>query len=197
MLQIVYGEAIAILVGDALLSSAFQLVAEKTPDTVSAERKLEIIARMGRTCGPIGLAGGQLMDLECEGKDNVTLSELRWIHHHKTAALLELAAVGGGIVGGATKEEVEVLSTIAINMGIAYQVVDDILDITKTSEELGKTAAKDLKADKTTFPKLMGIEESKEEARKLIKAAKSSLERFGNKAEPLLAIADYIVERKS
>jgi len=195
--HIVYGEDVAILAGDALLSSAFQLVVENTPDTVSAERKLDLIVLMGKANGPIGICGGQVMDLECEGKEGVTLDDLRWIHHHKTAALLELAAVGGGIAGGADEEEVKALSTFAIDMGLAFQVADDILDVTQTSEELGKTAAKDLEADKTTFPKLMGLEESKEEARRLIEEAKVSLERFGDKADALLAIADYIVERKN
>ena len=179
------------------MSSAFQLVVENTPDTVSAERKLELIVLMGKANGPIGICGGQVMDLECEGKEGVTIDDLRWIHHHKTAALLELAAVGGGIAGGANKEEVEALSTFAVDIGLAFQVADDILDVTQTSEELGKTAAKDLDADKTTFPKLMGLDESREEVRRLIEEAKVSLDRFGDKAQPLLAIADFIVERKN
>ncbi len=187
----------AILAGDALLSSAFQLVAEKTPDTVSVERKLELIIRMGKACGPMGLAGGQVHDLECEGKNDVTLTDLRWIHHHKTAALLELAAVGGAIAGGATQAEVDALQKFAVDIGLAFQVADDILDVTQTSEELGKTAAKDLDSDKATFPKLMGLEESKLEAKRLSEEAKSALAMFGDRAKPLLAIADFIIERKN
>jgi len=195
--HIVYGEDVAILAGDALLSSAFQLVAEKTPDTVSVERKLELIIRMGKACGPMGLAGGQVHDLECEGKNDVTLTDLRWIHHHKTAALLELAAVGGAIAGGATQAEVDALQKFAVDIGLAFQVADDILDVTQTSEELGKTAAKDLDSDKATFPKLMGLEESKLEAKRLSEEAKSALAMFGDRAKPLLAIADFIIERKN
>jgi len=195
--HIVYGEDVAILAGDALLSCAFQLVAEKTPDTVSPQRKLELIIRMGQACGPMGLAGGQVHDLECEGKSDATLNDLRWIHHHKTAALLELAAVGGAIAGGATEAEVDALQKFARDVGLAFQVADDILDVTQTSEELGKTAAKDLDSDKATFPKLMGLEESKAEARRLAEEAKESLAIFGDRAQPLLAIADFIVDRKN
>jgi len=137
------------------------------------------------------------MDLECEAKSDVTLDDLRWIHAHKTAALLEAAVACGAVLGGATPEEVQACETYALNIGLAFQVADDILDITASSEELGKTAGKDLEADKTTYPKLMGLEGSKAEARRLIDEAKASLAPFGERAAPLLAIADYIVDRKN
>lgn len=143
------------------------------------------------------MAGGQVMDLECEAKSDVTLDDLRWIHAHKTAALLEAAVACGAVLGGATPEEVQACETYALNIGLAFQVADDILDITASSEELGKTAGKDLEADKTTYPKLMGLEGSKAEARRLIDEAKASLAPFGERAAPLLAIADYIVDRKN
>lgn len=194
--HIIYGEDVAILAGDALLSTSFQHVAEETKG-VSADRLLDVIIRLGKSVGPIGLAGGQVMDLECEGKQGVTLEDLTWIHTHKTATLLQVAVASGAILGGASKEEVQACEKFALNIGLAFQVADDILDVTASTEDLGKTAAKDLDADKTTFPKLLGLEESKVEARRLIDEAKDSLEPFGAKAAPLLAIADYIIERSN
>jgi len=195
--HIVYGEDVAILAGDALLSTSFQHVAQDTPKTVSADRILDVIIRLGKSVGPIGLAGGQVMDLECEGKQGVTIEDLTWIHTHKTATLLQVAVASGAILGGASPEEVQACEKFALNIGLAFQVADDILDVTASTEDLGKTAAKDLDADKTTFPKLLGLEESKVEARRLIDEAKDSLAPFGEKAAPLLAIADYIIERSN
>lgn len=194
--HIIYGEDVAILAGDALLSTSFQHVAEETKG-VSADRVLDVIIRLGKSVGPIGLAGGQVMDLECEGKQGVTLEDLTWIHTHKTATLLQVAVASGAILGGATPEEVQACEKFALNIGLAFQVADDILDVTASTEDLGKTAAKDLDADKTTYPKLLGLEESKIEARRLIDEAKASLEPFGDRAAPLLAIADYIIERSN
>jgi geranylgeranyl diphosphate synthase type II len=193
----VYGDDIAILAGDALLSTSFQVVAEETPDSVDPKRILDVVTRLGKSVGPIGLAGGQVMDVESEGKEGVTLEDLTWIHTHKTATLLQVAVASGAILGGASKEEVEACEKFALNIGLAFQVADDILDVTQSTEELGKTAAKDLDTDKTTYPKLLGLEESKVEARRLIDEAKDSLSSFGEKAAPLLAIADYIIERSN
>jgi geranylgeranyl diphosphate synthase type II len=195
--HIIYGEDVAILAGDALLSTSFQHVAENTPKSVPIERVMDVIIRLGKSVGPIGLAGGQVMDLECEGKKGVTVDDLRWIHTHKTATLLQVAVSGGAILGGASPKEVAALEKFALNIGLAFQVADDILDVTASTEDLGKTAAKDLDADKATFPKLMGLEESKAEAKRLIEEAKQSLDQFGDKAAPLLALADFIVNRKN
>eukprot|EP00558_Chaetoceros_sp_UNC1202_P003094 CAMPEP_0197237326 /NCGR_PEP_ID=MMETSP1429-20130617/4183_1 /TAXON_ID=49237 /ORGANISM="Chaetoceros sp., Strain UNC1202" /LENGTH=342 /DNA_ID=CAMNT_0042696305 /DNA_START=191 /DNA_END=1219 /DNA_ORIENTATION=- len=196
--HIIYGEDVAILAGDALLSTSFQHVAQETKN-VSADRMLDVIIRLGKSVGPVGLAGGQVMDLECEGRGEgaVTLEDLTWIHTHKTATLLQVAVASGAILGGATPEEVQACEKFALNIGLAFQVADDILDVTASTEDLGKTAAKDLDADKTTYPKLLGLEESKVEARRLIDEAKDSLQVFGDKAAPLLAIADYIIDRKN
>lgn len=196
--HVIYGEDVAILAGDALLSTSFEHVARNTRG-VSAERVLDVIARLGTSVGAFGLAGGQVMDLECEGKpsDEVTLDDLSWIHTHKTAALLKVAVAAGAILGGATPEEVEACEKYALDIGLAFQVADDILDVTASTEELGKTAAKDLDADKTTYPKLMGLEGAKEEAKRLVAEAKEALAPFGDRAAPLLAIADYIIERKN
>jgi len=196
-MQIIYGEDVAILAGDALLSTSFQHVAQETPKTVPLDRILDVIIRLGKSVGPVGLAGGQVMDLECEGKKGVTLEDLTWIHTHKTATLLQVAVASGAILGGATPEQVQACEKFALNIGLAFQVADDILDVTASTEDLGKTAAKDLDADKTTYPKLLGLEQSKAEAKRLIKEAKASLAPFGDKAAPLLAIADYIIERNN
>jgi geranylgeranyl diphosphate synthase type II len=187
---------VAILAGDALLSTAFQHVAENTKD-VDPERILDVVVRLGQSVGPKGLAGGQVMDLECEGKDDVTLDDLKWIHTHKTATLLQVAVASGAIIGGATPEEVKACEKFALNIGLAFQVADDILDVTASTEDLGKTAGKDEDTDKTTYPKLMGLDGAKKEARRLIDEAKDSLAPFGDRAAPLLAIADYIIDRKN
>mmetsp|Transcript_4909 Transcript_4909/g.7163 ORF Transcript_4909/g.7163 Transcript_4909/m.7163 type:complete len:338 (-) Transcript_4909:69-1082(-) len=194
--HVIYGEDVAILAGDALLSTTFEHVARYTSG-VSAERVVDVIVRLGKSVGAEGLAGGQVMDLECEAKSDVTLEDLRWIHTHKTAALLVAATTCGAVLGGATPEEVDACERFALNIGLAFQVADDILDITASTEDLGKTAGKDEDTDKTTYPKLMGLEGSKMEAQRLADEAKKALEPFGDRAAPLLAIADYIVNRKN
>ena len=195
--HVIYGEDVAILAGDALLSTAFEHVAKYTPKHVPAERIVDVIARLGSSVGATGLAGGQVMDLECEAKAGVGLPELTWIHTHKTAALLKVSVAAGAILGGATPEEVRACETYALDIGLAFQVADDILDVTASTEALGKTAGKDLNMDKTTYPKLLGLDGSRQEAKRLVKEAKAALAPFGAKAGPLLAIADYIVEREN
>jgi geranylgeranyl diphosphate synthase, type II len=195
---VVYGEDIAILAGDSLLSTSFQWVAQHTPrDQVSAERILDVVTRLGRSVGAKGLAGGQVMDLICEGKGDASLEDLRWIHTHKTAALLEVAVASGAILGGATPEEVKACETFALNIGLAFQVADDILDVTQSTEELGKTAGKDEAVEKTTYPKLLGLDGARKEAERLVAEAKKAMEPFGERAIPLLALADYIIDRKN
>lgn len=198
--HVVYGEDVAILAGDAMLSTSFEHVARYTPkDKVSADRVVDVIVRLGKCVGAEGLAGGQVMDLECEAKENATLEELRWIHTHKTAALLVAAVACGAVLGGASDEEVAACEEFGTKIGLAFQVADDILDVTASTEELGKTAGKDLDADKTTYVKLLGLEGAKEEAKRLADEAKAALlNKFdAEKAAPLLAIADYIVNRKN
>jgi geranylgeranyl diphosphate synthase type II len=187
------------LAGDALLSTSFQWVAQHTPqDKVDPARILDVVMRLGKSVGAKGLAGGQVMDLICEGKgDDVTIDDLRWIHTHKTAALLDVAVSSGAILGGATPEEVKLCEKFALNIGLAFQVADDILDCTQSTEELGKTAGKDDAVDKTTYPKLLGLDGARAEAERLVVEAKEALEPFGDRAIPLLALADYIINRKN
>ncbi len=190
----VYGENIAILAGDGLLALAFEYVTAHTQN-VPAERLLQVVSRLGRAVGAAGLVGGQVVDLESEGKPDVSQETLQFIHNHKTAALLEASVVCGGILAGLGAPELQRLSGYAQNIGLAFQIVDDILDITKTKEELGKSAGKDLQAQKVTYPSLWGIEESKRQAQQLISAAKEELASFGEGAKPLLALADFITNR--
>ncbi|NEP01457.1 MAG: polyprenyl synthetase family protein [Symploca sp. SIO2E9] len=189
----VYGEDIAILAGDGLLAYAFEYIAAHTKD-VPAPQVLQVIAQLGRAVGASGLVGGQVVDLESEGKsiDEATLS---YIHTHKTGALLECCVVCGAILAQTSEIEQERLSRYAKNIGLAFQIVDDILDITATQEELGKTAGKDLRAQKATYPSLWGLEASKVQAQQLVDQAKVELEPFGEKARPLLALADFFTKR--
>ena len=190
----VYGEDIAILAGDGLLAYAFEFVAANTRN-VPAQQLLQVITRLARAVGAAGLVGGQVVDLESEGQPDVSMETLNFIHNHKTAALLEASVVCGGILAGAPATDLKRLSGYAQNIGLAFQIVDDILDITATQEELGKTAGKDLQAQKVTYPSLWGLEESQRQAQQLIEAASKELTTFGESARPLLAIADFITSR--
>jgi geranylgeranyl diphosphate synthase, type II len=192
----VFGEDIAILAGDGLLAYAFEYVATQTRN-VSPGQVLEVIARLGRTVGAEGLVGGQVLDLESEGKPDILAETLSFIHTHKTGALLETSVVSGAILAGAKAEDVNRLARYAQNIGLAFQIIDDVLDITATKEELGKTAGKDLQAQKATYPSLWGLEGSRQQARHLIDSAISELSLYDAAAEPLRAIAEYIVNRKN
>jgi geranylgeranyl diphosphate synthase, type II len=191
----VYGEDIAILAGDGLLAYAFELVAIRTPESVPRDKVLQVIARLGRALGAAGLVGGQVVDLESEGKSDISLETLNFIHNHKTAALLEACVVCGGILASASSEDIQRLTRYSQNIGLAFQIIDDILDITSTQEQLGKTAGKDLQAKKVTYPSLWGIEQSRLKAQELIEAACAELEPFGDSAQPLIAIAHFITSR--
>ncbi|MEH1895918.1 MAG: geranylgeranyl diphosphate synthase CrtE [Nostoc sp.] len=193
----VYGEDVAILAGDGLLALAFEFVALETPQSVKRELVLQVVVRLGRALGAAGLVGGQVVDLESEGKSDISLETLNFIHKHKTAALLEASVVCGGIVAGASPEDVQRLTRYAQNIGLAFQIIDDILDITSTQEQLGKTAGKDQKAQKVTYPSLWGLEESRSKAQELVEAACVELEAFGEKAKQLQAIAHFITSRNN
>ena len=183
-----YGEDIAILAGDAMLSTAFEYVAKNTKG-VPAERVLKVLQIMTECVGPLGLAGGQVMDLKSEGAGvEVGLETLEWIHTYKTAALLKAAVASGAVLAGASDEEVEKCNIYAQKIGLAFQVADDILDVTASTEDLGKTAGKDLDADKTTYPKLLGLDRSREVAQELVDDAKAALADFGDRAAPVRAL---------
>ncbi|GAB1540585.1 polyprenyl synthetase family protein [Scytonema sp. NUACC21] len=190
----VYGEEIAILAGDALLAYAFEFIVKKT-EKVPAERLLQIVAKLGHAIAATGLVGGQVADLESEGSQNINVETINFIHYHKTGTLLNASVTSGALLAGGNDEVLQRLSSYARNIGLAFQIVDDVLDITATKEDLGKTVGKDEKAQKATYPSLWGIEESRNKAKKLVEAAKAELAPFGERAIPLIAIADFITDR--
>jgi geranylgeranyl diphosphate synthase type II len=189
----VYGEANAILAGDALLTRAFEMVALRSPG-VPAERLLAVVGELALAAGAPGLVGGQVVDLECEGKA-VDLDTLEYIHLHKTGALLRACVLSGALIAGASEQLLAALRVYARGIGLAFQIIDDILDVTASSEVLGKTAGKDLTADKTTYPKLLGLEESRRRAEALVAEARDALAPWRESAAPLLALADYVARR--
>ncbi|KAJ4880252.1 hypothetical protein Rs2_37306 [Raphanus sativus] len=196
----VFGENVAVLAGDALLPFAFEHLVTATSPEVSPVRLVRAVGELARPVGVEGVAAGQVADISSEGLDSndVGLEHLEFIHLRKTAALLEASAVLGGIVGGGSDDEIERLRQYARCIGLLFQVVDDILDVTKSSQELGKTAGKDLVADKLTYPKIMGLEKSREFAEKLSRDARDQLLGFGSdKVAPLLALASYIANRQN
>lgn len=190
----VYGEDVAILAGDGLLTYAFEHVARATRG-VPAEQVLQVIAGLGRAVGAEGLVGGQIVDLESEGNPDVTVDTLNYIHMHKTAALLEISVTSGAILAGASQDTIDRLARYAQRIGLAFQIVDDVLDITSTPEELGKSVGKDVQAQKATYPSLWGLDESRRQAQQLVDEAKAELAPFGDLKQPLVAIADYITAR--
>ncbi len=189
----VYGDAMAILAGDAMLSRAFEMVAVRSAN-VPADRLLRVVGELALVSGAPGLVGGQVVDLESEGQA-VDLETLEYIHLHKTAALLRACVVTGALIGGASDDQLQAMRTYANGIGLAFQIIDDILDVTASSEVLGKTAGKDLLADKTTYPKLLGLEASREKALQLVRESKAALDPWRDKAAPLLALADYVASR--
>ncbi|KAH6788801.1 geranylgeranyl pyrophosphate synthase 1 [Perilla frutescens var. frutescens] len=193
----VFGESVAVLAGDALLALAFEHIATST-EGAAPERVVRAIVELGRCIGSEGLVGGQVADISSEGLVEVGMEQLEYIHVHKTAVLLEASVVMGAVLGGADDEAVERLRKFAQCIGLLFQVVDDILDVTKSSEELGKTAGKDLVSDKTTYPKLLGLERSRELAEELKKEAYDLIAGFDPaKASPLIALANYIAYRNN
>ncbi|XP_013747002.3 heterodimeric geranylgeranyl pyrophosphate synthase large subunit 2-like [Brassica napus] len=191
----VYGEGVAILSGGALLSLAFE---HMTTAEVSSEKMVWAVRELARSIGTRGLVAGQAKDISSEGLDldEVGLEHLEFIHVHKTAVLLETAAVLGAIIGGGSNEEIERVRKFARCIGLLFQVVDDILDDTKSSEELGKTAGKDQLVGKLTYPKLMGLEKSKEFVKRLTEDASQHLQGFSKeKVAPLVALTNFIANR--
>ncbi|KAG0450187.1 hypothetical protein HPP92_027029 [Vanilla planifolia] len=195
-----HGEHIAVLAGDALLALAFRHLADLAnyPVGFSPELVLRTVAELSRCVGTEGLVAGQVVDLESTGLDEaISIEQLEFIHYHKTAALLEASVVLGAIVGGATDSEIVRLRRYAQCIGLLFQVVDDILDVTKSSQELGKTAGKDLASDKTTYPKLLGLARSREFAEELLRDANLQLEGFNSlTAAPLFHLSNYIAYRQ-
>jgi geranylgeranyl diphosphate synthase type II len=190
----VFGEAVAVLAGDALLTLAFEILARtrvtKRPDSG------DLVAELAKAAGSFFLVGGQVADMEAE-KRKVAPAELLFIHRGKTAAMISVSLRLGAMSANATPAQVKALGKFGENLGLAFQIVDDILDITQTSEQLGKSAGKDAAAGKATYPAVFGLEKSHREAARLTKAALKALEPFGEKAALLRAIAGQLLGRQS
>jgi geranylgeranyl diphosphate synthase type II len=189
----VFGEGIAVLTGDALLTFAFELAAEALGWPRYPLKT--IVQELAVAVGSRKLIAGQVVDLESEGK-RVPLPLLKFIHESKTAALLRASIRLGAMSANATPARLESLSQFGTALGLAFQVIDDILDVTQSSETLGKSAGKDVTAEKATYPSVVGLEESRKAAKKLTEEAHRSLKAFGRKADILHGIADYLLKRE-
>jgi len=193
----VFGEAMAILAGDGLLTLAFRLIADNfAAAAASAAALREVLVDVADGAGTRGMVGGQAVDIESEGKV-VSPATLDYIHVHKTAALIRTSLRVGAVIVGASADQVRTLSAAGSSLGLAFQIVDDLLDVESTSEQLGKTAGKDQAQQKATYPAIHGLEASRTRARDLIAAAERSLAELGPRAEPLRALARFIFERKA
>jgi geranylgeranyl diphosphate synthase, type II len=191
--HVAFGEAIAILAGDALQTQAYEVLAHlKCPATAT----VRIVAEIAHGTGTIdGMIGGQVVDLEAE-HTKPDLKTLEYIHRSKTAALITASLVSGGIYAGGSDDQIESLRAFGEAIGLAFQIVDDVLDVTQTSEQLGKTAGKDMSAEKTTYPALFGVEESIKKADSLVNSGCAELNGFGASADTLKGLAHFLVERK-
>jgi len=182
----VFGEGVAVLGGDALCIFAYEVLARIG--------NIKIIEVISQALGTQGMIGGEFVDVESEGKD-VDLRTVEYIHNGKTAALFRASMVIGALIAGASEEKIAALAEYGTTIGLAFQVVDDILDITATSEQLGKSVGKDVQSKKATYPSIIGLEKSKEYAKELTQKAKKSVSNFGKKANMLIEIADYLEGR--
>jgi len=189
----VFDEATAILTGDALLTLAFEILAKEIDEPAIA---VGLVAQLASAAGPAGMIAGQMEDLKAPLKKTpATEQDLRIIHTNKTAKMFRCAAAMGAICGGAKKSQLESLSEYGLEIGLGFQIADDILDVCASSEQLGKTAGKDAKAAKCTYPAVVGIEKSKQLAKKLADEAVAVLAPFGQKANTLRQLAIALLER--
>ncbi len=191
----VYGEAIAILAGDALLTHAFLVLADPAAGRVPPARRLQIMAEIAEAAGSRGMVGGQAMDILSEGHE-IDHPTLLYLHTHKTGALIRASVRAGAIAGGADGEALQALTRYGERIGLAFQIVDDILDIEGVTDEMGKTTGSDQRRKKATYPALMGLEESRRQAAHLLQEAKDALRPLGEKGAVLAALADFIGARR-
>jgi geranylgeranyl diphosphate synthase type II len=192
--HVVFGEAIAILAGDALQTRAFEVLANlNTPPAAT----VQIIRLISNAVGTVeGMIGGQVLDIENE-HSKPTAELVDAIHRAKTGALIRVSVVAGGVYAGASSEDVARLDVFGRKAGLAFQIADDLLDMTQDSAQLGKTAGKDLATEKVTWPAVFGVEQSERHAAQLIEEAFAALEPFGERADSLKAVARYLVERRN
>ncbi len=193
----VYGEAVAILAGDALLTEAFRILSDPSHSgKVKAGDLLRASAEIASAAGYRGMVAGQVQDILSENAE-ADAETLQFIHRHKTAALIRASVKAGGILCGSSEDVVGSLTSYGENIGHAFQVIDDILDVEGDTEELGKTVGSDEKINKMTYPRLYGLERSRAIAKELVAAAVASLDMFSSAADPLREIARYLLERRN
>jgi geranylgeranyl diphosphate synthase type II len=192
----VFGEAMAILAGDALLTLAFRLVADNAARTGDPRTVARVVADIADAAGTDGMVGGQVVDIESEGKD-VGPDVLEYIHRHKTAALIRVSLTAGATLAGGRPEQLDAVRGAGEALGLAFQIVDDILDVEGNLAELGKTAGSDERKKKATYPALHGLDASKRQARALVQETQRLLEPLGPAATPIRALADFVFERRS
>jgi geranylgeranyl diphosphate synthase, type II len=190
----VFGEAAAILAGDGLLTYAFELLSNQATAAIPDADRIRIIRTIAEAAGSKGMVGGQSLDMLLEGKQ-VGYETLRSIHRSKTGALITASVVSGAMVAGADPKQEGALQTYGDHIGLAFQIVDDLLDIEATTEQLGKPAGSDMRSDKITYPSLFGRGTSRTMAREAVQAAIAALSPFDRQADPLRALANYIVDR--
>ena len=187
-----FGEGIAVLAGDALLTQAFEIAAQSRGWPRYSHR--DLILEIAKASGSLQLVGGQVADLEGENK-KLSIAELKFIHERKTSALLCCSVRLGGMSANCTPAQLKALTDFGYNVGLAFQVIDDILDVTQTSEQLGKTAGKDVAVQKATYPAIVGLEKSRNIAAQLTAKAFAALEIFKGKAVALEALAEFLLKR--
>lgn len=190
----VFGEAEAILAGDGLLTYAFDLLSNQSYGDLEAGIRLRMLHVIARAAGSLGMVGGQALDMAGEGRE-LSFEQLRAIHRAKTGALITAAVEAGAIGGGASEEELLALREYGKNIGLAFQIVDDLLDVQGSTEELGKPAGSDLENSKATYPAFFGISETKNKAEQAAHTAIAALTQFDERATPLRELAHYIVNR--
>lgn len=188
----VFGEGIAVLAGDALLTQAFEIIVQAKAWPRYSHQTL--VLELAKAAGSLQLIAGQVADLEGEGKKTSAV-QLRYIHERKTSALLCCSVRLGGMSANCTSDQLRALTDFGYHVGLAFQVIDDILDVTQTSEQLGKTAGKDTKAQKATYPSIVGLEKSRKIATGLTNKAFAALKPFNGKAVALEALAEYLLKR--
>ncbi|MGQ9487526.1 MAG: polyprenyl synthetase family protein [Armatimonadota bacterium] len=189
-----FGEAVAILAGDALFAGAFELVARNV-QTASAEHVVKVLNLIAEASGTRGMVGGQMVDIESEGK-SVDADTLEYIHRHKTAALIRASVVSGAVLAGAQDWQITALGSYGEKVGLAFQIVDDLLNVTGDPTKMGKSVGTDAARGKATYPALFGVETSRRQAHTLVQEAVQDLSLLGERATPLRALASFIVERE-
>ena len=189
-----FGEAMAILAGDALLAFAFDVICRT--NGVPPEVLIRVIGRIAEAVGVEGMIAGQVADIEAEGK-KTDLDTLRFVHSRKTGALIAASVTAGGLIGGASDRQLEALDAYGTSVGLAFQIADDILDLVGDQEQLGKTVGSDLRKEKSTYPAIVGLERSRMLAQSASDDAVSALTGFDHRADPLRAIARFVVQRQS